>query len=227
MSYYPYDFNYDDLLALYDGEKKIKIEKMIEEANKTNDKRKQTYKERIAMKAEVNRIKENAPKKVLKSLMDFQQLITMLHETEKIDDETLELLENAVCDPHGETDMFSCFTELMSVCEYSEVQPIRENKTVSQRLTRAEILAKASDPTDLRYIMCPRCNRPVSRKNLENHQFNTSICREIKLVKFAVQDKGKAISQDIGRMVAKALPLDMDDVPEKYIDEKELKDNSE
>jgi len=195
---------------------------MIEESNKTNAQRKQTYKERIAMKEEVNRIKENAPKKVLKSLMDFQELITMLHASEKIDEETLELLENAVCDPHGETDMFSCFTELMSVCEYSEVQPIKDNKTVSQRLTRAQILAKATDPTNKSYTMCRRCNRPISVKNLRKHQSDTSICQEIKLVKFAVQDNGKAISQEIGKMVARALPLDDGGVPLKYIDEKEL-----
>jgi len=222
MSYYPSDFQYDELLALYDGEKKIEIQKMIDESNKTNTQRTAKYKERIAMKAEVKRIKEEAPAKVLKSLMDFQGLITMLYASEKIDDETLELLENAVCDPHGETDMFSCFTELMAVCEYSEVQPIRENNTVAQRLTRAQILARATDPADRFYIMCSRCNRPVSTKHLKKHQEDTSICQEIKLVKFAVQDKGKAISQDIGKMVARALPLDDGGVPLKYVDEDEL-----
>ena len=87
----------------------------------------------------------------------------------------------------------------------------RTARSSGNRITRAQILARANDPEDHHYTFCPKCSRPMMRSYLKQHQRDSFICREVKIGRIATQEIGNRTSIRIGQKICNDLPHDEND----------------
>ena len=119
----------DQLLKHFDdtGRKEIKEtrEKYLQEKEELD----KSYKGRMAIKKELIRIKETGPQKCLDIMMKLTMKVDDIKnkldecDFEEKDDimNSIDELENLIANPDNDNNIFNSVTELMSVCDESEI----------------------------------------------------------------------------------------------------------
>ena len=172
-----YEYKSDDVIAweqsllqMYD-EGTAKGDKIRQVWNKHNI-TKMNHKQKKAHNEALQSLQKEAPPKALGLMMSLQQAV---------DDEDMEAITNLVFNVDDDNNLMSVITDFIAICNESDIAPIkRSNVVMKERLTRAEILARASDPRCSEYSFCPRCSRPMATSWIPKHMAETQICREIK-----------------------------------------------
>jgi len=191
------------------GKKEIKEtrEKYLKEQEQLN----KTYKGRQEIKKELIRIKETGPKKTLDMMMKFAMKVNelkMFCDNNCVLDDTFgsiidmcEELENMVANPDNDDNLFSCFTELMSVCDESEITKkvnITKTEKKFKNLTEAQKIAYCKDPDNKDYTMCPKCMRCMTTKHYRSHHQGTDVCRKVVNTKMATLHSGAMYNSSQG-----------------------------
>ena len=162
---------------------------------------------------------------VIKSNMPSRILGLMNTLAELMDDSNPESPSNPLWDlqhhmfnPDNPNSLMECVADLLFISNHTEVtRPKKDYTNAKKRLTRAETLARASDPNDVEYGFCPKCNRPMLKSFIPTHQKNTTICVEIKSGKVKAVELGKAKDKTIGRHIAEQVFVDKNDSEDEDI----------
>jgi len=113
---------------------------------------------------------------------------------------------------------------MLVLCNETEVVPAKKNITTNgERVDRATILARASDPANLDWDFCSRCSRPMRASWIPYHQQNAMVCKEIKGGRSATLLTGSRIDsgehiKHISLSLAGAVDSDEEDSKECLID---------
>jgi hypothetical protein len=127
-------------------------------------------------------------------------------------------LQEKMFGPDNPDSLVECVADLLFISNHTEVtRPKKDYTNAKKRLTRAETLARASDPNDAQYGFCPKCNRPMLISFIPTHQKNTTICVEIKSGKVKAVQLGKAKDKTIGRHIAEQVFVDKNDSDDEDI----------
>tara|TARA_R100000963_G_C4624161_1_gene90830 strand:- start:64 stop:732 length:669 start_codon:yes stop_codon:yes gene_type:complete len=151
---------------------------------------------------------------VIKSEMPGRILGLMNTLAEITDNPTAEIsdLQEHMFGADNPNSLMECVADLLFISNHTEVsRPKKDYTNGKKRLTRAETLARASDPDDREYGFCPKCNRPMLVTTIPIHQKNTTICVEIKSGKVKAVELGKAKDKTIGRHIAEQVFMDPND----------------
>ena len=184
-----------------DEETKKKIIDIVEERRKIEQEKSKTYKERQALKTQMEEIKKVAPQNALKLMMELQIAI---------DEEDFEKANTLMFDPDNTENLMDTIADLIFVSNHSEIlKP--QKRIINEKITRAKILANAHDPNNNKYGFCPKCNRPMLIKSIPKHQQNTSICIEIKAGRKKTLELGKRKDPSIGGYIATQTLVDAND----------------
>ena len=193
---YTDDEIYEDLLKHFNDNGKKEIKKIYEDNEKEKELNEKTHAGRVKIKNELKRIKETAPHKCLKMMMD---LTIKMDELRTIIDQNVEgiakidEIENVIANADNENNLFNTFTELMSVCNESEITKkvlIQKNEKKMKNLTEAQKISYANDPLNTEYMMCPDCMRVMTCKHYKSNHKGTMICVKITNVKMATLHSG-------------------------------------
>tara|TARA_R110001632_G_scaffold50709_1_gene126596 strand:- start:261 stop:935 length:675 start_codon:yes stop_codon:yes gene_type:complete len=183
-----------------DKETKKKIIDIIDERRKIQKEKSNTYKQRQALRDQMESIKKSAPQNALKIMMDLQIVI---------DDEDFEKANTIMFDPDNTDNLMDTIADLIFVCNHSEI--IKPKKDMGVKITRAQILANAHDKDNKDYGFCPKCNRPMLFNSIKHHQANSLICIEIKAGRQKTLELGKRKDHRIGEYIAKQTLIDKND----------------
>ena len=155
-----------DLKALAHGSVLTRLENIEAEQMKAHS----TYKKRLEMKKYLSGIRKDAPSRILDMM---NQLASTLDGGEILHVEEL-------C-WHREKNLIDLLGDMLVLCNETEVVPAKKNlNTTGERIDRATILARATDPANLDWDFCGRGSRPMRASWIPHHQQNTMVCREIK-----------------------------------------------
>ena len=172
------------------------------------------WKKKKELAAQLEVIKSNMPGRIL-GLMNTLAEIMDDYPTE---DSLLPALQENMFGPDNPDSLMECVADLLFISNHTEVtKPKKDYTNAKKRLTRAETLARASDPNDAEYGFCPKCNRPMLISFIPTHQKNTTICVEIKSGKVKAVQLGKAKDKTIGRHIAEQVFVDKNDSDDEDI----------
>jgi hypothetical protein len=164
-----------------------------------------TYKQRRILSEQLTETKRDMPQRILGLMNDLAVAL---------DDEDTDALQEKMFDPENKNSLMECVADLLFIANHTEVIKPKKDYSSTNRLTRAQILARASDPNDMMYGFCPKCNRPMAKNMISHHQKNTSICVEIKAGKEKALELGRVKHSSIGQYIAQRVyedPNDSDD----------------
>jgi|TARA_R110002020_G_scaffold113404_1_gene260835 hypothetical protein len=154
-------------------------------------------------------IKSEMPGRIL-GLMNT--LAEIMDEEEDDADRWRGVLQDHLFGADNPNSLMECVADLLFISNHTEIsRPKKDYANGKKRLTRAETLARASDPDDRDYGFCPKCNRPMLMTTIPIHQKNTTICVEIKSGKVKAVELGKAKDKTIGRHIAEQVFMDPND----------------
>jgi len=183
---------YTDLLDLFGGEKKQRVIRHINQRRDTWAKLEETRKGNKRIKDEIDRIKATTPKKVLNTMMTLQTTLNELG-PDTLGEEAFQKLSDIIATPENDTNLFSCMTELMSVCQYTETTLPAEKRYTHHKqcevLTEAQKLSRALDPDDKTYVICPGCNRTMTTGWFSKHKHTHTCKRACESKKVALKNK--------------------------------------
>ena len=169
------------------------------------------WKKKKELAAQLEDIKSKMPGRIL-------GLMNTLAEIMDQDPRNIADLQEHMFGPDNQDSLMECVADLLFISNHTEIpKPKKDYTNAKKRLTRAETLARASDPTDAEYGFCPKCNRPMLISFIPHHQKNTTICVEIKSGKVKAVELGKAKDKTIGRHIAAQVALDKNDSDDEDI----------
>tara|TARA_R110000744_G_scaffold234632_1_gene352360 strand:+ start:19 stop:741 length:723 start_codon:yes stop_codon:yes gene_type:complete len=200
----------DQLLKHFDdtGRKEIKEtrEKYLQEKEELD----KSYKGRMAIKKELIRIKETGPQKCLDIMMKLTMKVDDIKnkldecDFEEKDDimNSIDELENLIANPDNDNNIFNSVTELMSVCDESEITKkinISNSERKMKKISEAQMISFCNDPLNTKYTMCPKCMRCMSSRHYKYNHQRTEICEKITNTKMATLNSGKMYSVQQGK----------------------------
>ena len=144
-----------------------------------------TYKKRLEMKKYLSGIRKDAPARILGMM---NALASALDECSG----EIEAIEELCW--HKEHNLIDLLGDMLVLCNETEVVPAKKNiTTTGERVDRATILARASDPNNSDWDFCSRCSRPMRTSWIPYHQQNAMVCKEIKGGRSATLKTGSRI----------------------------------
>tara|TARA_R110000824_G_scaffold389997_1_gene586277 strand:- start:30 stop:758 length:729 start_codon:yes stop_codon:yes gene_type:complete len=188
---------YECMLKYFDEAGKEDIRAQYDKLKKDKEEQDKTYAGRLRIKKELNRIKEECPAKCLKILMEVANEVNEMKELIddlKDNDELLvkvNKLDDLIASADNNNNIFNCITELMAVCDESEITKNVKysneqlNKQIKERLTEAQILSRALDPKNLKYTQCKKCMRCMTTSHYKRNHQGTKVCKTITNTKIA------------------------------------------
>ena len=174
-----------------------------------------TYKKRLEMKKYLSGIRKDAPARILGMM---NALASALDECSG----EIEAIEELCW--HKEHNLIDLLGDMLVLCNETEVVPAKKNITTKgERVDRATILARASDPNNSDWDFCSRCSRPMRTSWKPYHQQNAMVCKEIKGGRSATLLTGTRIDsgehiKHISLSLAGAVDSDDEDSNECLID---------
>jgi hypothetical protein len=172
-----------------------------------------TYKKRLEMKKYLSGIRKDAPTRILSMMNDIATAL---------DGGDVSTIEELCW--HRERNLIDLLGDMMVLCNETEVVPAKKNiSTTGERVDRATILARASDPSNPDWSFCSRCSRPMRTSWIPYHQNNAMVCKEIKGGRSATLLTGTRIDsgehiKHISLSLAGAIDSDDEDSNECLID---------
>ena len=166
---------YNSLITIFGD----KVKNKIDDINEQRAEAEHTKKGNIALKKDIERIKEVSPQKVLNSLLVFQNTLSQLEDT--MEPETYDILSNLIANPDDDDNIFTTVTEMIAVCDYTDESLKPERKYTFHYpvdgLTQAQKLHRALDPEDLTYTMCVHCKRCMTTSYYNRSHKGRHVCR--------------------------------------------------
>jgi len=172
-----------------------------------------TYKKRLEMKKYLSGIRKDAPSRILEMMNEIASAL---------DDGEVSTIEELCW--HREKNLIDLLGDMLVLCNETEVVPAKKNiTTTGERVDRATILARASDPANTAWDFCSRCSRPMRASWIPYHQQNAMVCKEIKGGRSATLKTGSRIDsgehiKHISLSLAGAIDSDEEDSNECLID---------
>jgi len=172
-----------------------------------------TYKKRLEMKKYLSGIRKDAPARILSMMNEIASAL---------DDGEVSTIEELCW--HREQNLIDLLGDMLVLCNETEVVPAKKNVTTTgERVDRATILARASDPSNPDWSFCSRCSRPMRTSWIPYHQNNAMVCKEIKGGRSATLLTGTRIDsgehiKHISLSLAGAIDSDDEDSNECLID---------
>mgnify|MGYP003661832916 CR=1 FL=1 len=204
---------WDSLLKLFPkNDEKNKIVNDLITERKEMELEKTSYKERCRLKDQMTDIKAIAPQTIFQLFMELQIAI---------DDDDKEKANSLIFDPDNPRNLMDTVADLILVSNHSEIDKPKKNM-IKQKLTRAQILANAHDPTNTKYGFCEKCNRPMLMTSIKNHQEETLICVEIKAGRHKTLELGRRKDPTIGNFIAQQTIVDDVSDDEEGEEEKDI-----
>ena len=152
------------VFSILDAQSKDELRKRIIKEREKWKRDEKTKEGNKRIKAEIDRIKMTTPQKTLQAFLNLQMALEQFRED--IPDELYDTISNLIASPDNDTNLFSCMTEMMAVCDYEETQIVshkkwtyHREKSLGQKLTEAEKIIRANDPNDHCWTMCKMCKR--------------------------------------------------------------------
>jgi len=173
-----------------------------------------TYKKRLEMKKYLSGIRKDAPARILGMMNDIASALDAEGDISTIEE---------LC-WHREQNLIDLLGDMLVLCNETEVVPAKKNiTTTGERVDRATILARASDPANTAWDFCNRCSRPMRTSWIPYHQQNAMVCKEIKGGRSATLLTGSRIDsgehiKHISLSLAGAVDSDEEDSNECLID---------
>ena len=199
-----------DLKALANNEGVLQ---KLEEVEAEQAKAHATYKKRLEMKKYLSGIRKDAPARILGMMNELASAL---------DDNEVSTIEELCW--HRERNLIDLLGDMLVLCNETEVVPAKKNiTTTGERVDRATILARASDPANTAWDFCSRCSRPMRASWIPYHQQNAMVCKEIKGGRSATLLTGSRIDsgehiKHISLSLAGAVDSDEEDSNECLID---------
>jgi hypothetical protein len=183
--------NFQELLDHFDEQGKEIVRDKIHQANTKRLAMEQEYSGRRAIAKECERIKSQCPQKTLRVLLNLQTALDSLQFT--MEQESYDKLCNIICDPDQDETLFTCFTELMSICNESGPAVAKRHgpNNPQQELTDAEKLRRAQDPAYPCWTQCKRCNRCMTTSHYNKKHKHMKVCELNHQTKVACLSGGK------------------------------------
>jgi hypothetical protein len=183
--------NFQELLDHFDEQGKEVVRDKIDQANARRLAMEQDYSGRRAIAKECDRIKAHCPQKTLRVLLNLQTALDSLQF--QMEQEAYDTLCNIICDPDKDETLFSCFTELMSICNESGPAVAKRfgPNNPQQQLTDAEKLRRAQDPAYPCWTQCKRCNRVMTTSHYNKKHKHMKVCELNHQTKVACLSGGK------------------------------------
>jgi len=128
-----------------------------------------------------------------------------------MDDEDTDTLQENMFNPDNKDSLMEIMADLLFISNHTEIIPPQRDGGNGSRLTRAETLARAHSPEWTQYGFCPKCNRPMLKSYISEHQRHSKVCIEIKQGKMKAIEIGKAKHSSIGVHIAESMLYDMND----------------
>ena len=196
----------EDVFALFDKQGKQALQKKIEDERERWRKNEETKKGNARIKAEINRIKMTTPKKTLQAFFAIQEAL-MAHQDD-IPEEVYDKINDLLASPDNNTNLFSCMTEMMAVCDYEETQIVHgkkwtDHKTMAERLSEAQKVIRANDPDDNTHTMCPLCKRCMTLEWYNKKHKGTHTCRRATEAQALALKEKKIFTIQMGTDLAK------------------------
>jgi len=172
-----------------------------------------TYKKRLEMKKYLSGIRKDAPARILGMMNEIASAL---------DGGDVSTIEELCW--HRERNLIDLLGDMLVLCNETEVVPAKKNiTTTGERVDRATILARASDPANTAWDFCSRCSRPMRASWIPYHQQNAMVCKEIKGGRSATLLTGSRIDsgehiKHISLSLAGAVDSDEEDSNECLID---------
>lgn len=173
----------------------------VERRLKERDEAQKSYKARKELRATMDKINKGLSVRAL-NLMNTLALA--------MDDEDTDTLQENMFQPDNPNSLMEIMADLLFISNYTEIIPPKRDGGNGSRLTRAETLARAHSPEWANYGFCPKCNRPMLKSYIKEHQ-KSSICVEIKQGKMKAVEIGKAKDYSIGTHIAESVIYDFND----------------
>jgi hypothetical protein len=198
----------EDVFALFDKQGKESLRKKIEDEREQWRRDEETKKGNARIKAEIDRIKMTTPKKTLQAFLNLQNVL-MTHQDD-MPEEVYDTINDLLASADNNTNLFSCMTEMMAVCDYEETEIVKEkkwtthrDKTMGQKLTEAQKIIRANDPDDKHWTMCALCKRCMTVDwYIKNHK-NTHTCRRATEAQALALKEKKIFALEMGKDLAK------------------------
>ena len=159
------------------------------------------FKERQQLRNAMEKIRAGLPERVL-GVMNTLALAT--------DDEDQETLKENMFNPDNDNSLMEIIADLLFIANHTEITPPKREGGNGSRITRAETLARAHSPEWTNYGFCPKCNRPMMKSYIREHQ-RSMVCVEIKQGKFKALQLGKVKDKAIGEHIAQSVLYDLND----------------
>lgn len=177
---------------------------------------------RIALERRDEKLKAGARsyaerKKLQKTMKDINEglssraLNLMNRLAVAMDDDDTDTLQENMFNPDNKDSMMEVIADLLFIANHTEITPPQRDGGNGSRLTRAETLARAHSPEWVNYGFCPKCNRPMLKSYIKEHQRHSKVCIEIKQGKIKAIEIGKAKDFSIGTHIAESMFYDMND----------------
>jgi len=199
-----------DLKALANNEGVLQ---KLEEVEAEQAKAHATYKKRLEMKKYLSGIRKDAPARILGMMNELASAL---------DDNEVSTIEELCW--HREHNLIDLLGDMLVLCNETEVVPAKKNiTTTGERVDRATILARASDPANTAWDFCSSCSRPMRSSWIPYHEQNAMVCKEIKGGRSATLKTGSRIDsgehiKHISLSLAGAVDSDEEDSKECLID---------
>ena len=177
--------------------KGTKLREAIQRRQNTEEARK-TYKAKLLLSKQLEETKANMPQRVLGLMNDLAVAL---------DDDDNDTLQDKMFNPDNSDSLMEVVADLLFIANHTAiVKPSKNMGIYKQRLSRAQILARATDPNDKMYGFCNRCDRPMAVSQIAHHQANTSICVEVRAGRQKTLELGRRTDKGgaIGRHIAVA-----------------------
>lgn len=206
------------VMELFDEQGKQSLRHKIEAEKRQWRKDEETKKGNARIKAEIDRIKTTTPKKTLQAFFNLQSLI--MSRQDDFPEDLYEEINDLIANPDNNTNLFSCMTEMMAVCDYEETEIVKEKKwtthqkngSMSEKLSEADKIRRANDPEDKEWKLCPLCKRAMTTQwYFKGHKDTLTCARGVEAQALALKEK-KIFSLEMGNDLARLQVQDKDEI---------------
>jgi len=128
-----------------------------------------------------------------------------------MDDDDTDTLQENMFNPDNSCSLMEVIADLLFIANHTEITPPKRSNGNGIRITRAETLARAHSSEWGNYGFCPKCNRPMMRSHIREHQKNTLVCREVKQGRERTLELGCRKHVSIGNYIAENIFTDDND----------------
>ena len=128
-----------------------------------------------------------------------------------MDDDDTDTLQENMFNPDNSCSLMEVIADLLFIANHTEITPPKRSNGNGIRITRAETLARAHSSEWGNYGFCPKCNRPMMKSHIREHQKNTLVCREVKQGRERTLELGCRKHVSIGNYIAENIFTDDND----------------